>query len=229
MEGDFHQILDLTSRYLRQQRELYGEEIFLSSPEKRILSRLSPGNSWELDEFYHSIQDCQKCELARRRTHLVFGSGNPRAKLMLVGEAPGQEEDVQGEPFVGPAGQLLNKILKAINFDRSEVYVANVLKCRPPDNREPLPEEIQRCGPFLLKQIDLIRPKVILALGRIAAQALLNTTQSLGELRGKVHAYKGVPVIVTYHPAALLRHPEWKRGTWEDVQMVQKIYDQTNG
>jgi DNA polymerase len=144
---------------------------------------------------------------------------------MCVGEAPGANEDLQGEPFVGQAGQLLNKILEAIKLRREDVFIANVLKHRPPGNRNPLPEEVTACSPYLVRQIELIRPKVILALGTFAAQTLLETKLTIGKLRGQVHRYYGVPLIVTYHPAALLRNPAWKRPTWEDVQLARRILD----
>jgi uracil-DNA glycosylase family 4 len=159
----------------------------------------------------------------------VFGTGNPNAELMLIGEAPGREEDLQGEPFVGKAGQLLDKILAAIAFKRSEIYIGNILKCRPPQNRDPLPEEMALCIPYLFQQIHLIQPKIILALGRIAAHQLLRTTASLGSLRGTIHDFQGISLIVTFHPAALLRNPHWKKPVWEDVQMLRKHYDEQVG
>jgi uracil-DNA glycosylase len=160
----------------------------------------------------------------------VFGIGNPAADLMLIGEAPGEREDLQGEPFVGKAGQLLNKILKAIGFEREQVYIANILKHRPPNNRDPLPEERLKSLPFLEKQIDLINPKLILCLGRISAQTLLETSAPMKDLRGRFHPYRGrYELMVTYHPAALLRNPNWKRGTWEDVQLLRKRYDELGG
>lgn len=160
-------------------------------------------------------------------TNLVFGVGNARADLMLIGEAPGEQEDRQGEPFVGKAGQLLNKILKAISFERDQVYIANILKHRPPNNRDPKPEERENSLPILEKQIDLIDPKLILCLGRISAQTLLETASPMKDLRGRFHRYRDkYEVLVTYHPAALLRNPDWKRGAWEDVQLLRKRYDE---
>jgi DNA polymerase len=189
-----------------------------------------PNEPWvkatTLDEFNSMICTCTKCPLGHTRTNFVFGVGNPHAEIVLIGEAPGAEEDAQGEPFVGRAGQLLNKILEAINFKREEVYICNILKCRPPNNRDPQPEEIDACEPHLWKQIELIQPKLILCLGRISAQVLLKTNASLTELRAKVHNYRGIPMMVTYHPAALLRNPHWKRPTWEDVQRFRKMYDE---
>ena len=162
-------------------------------------------------------------------TRLVFGVGNPNADLMLIGEAPGEQEDIQGEPFVGAAGQLLNKILEAINFKREDVYIANILKHRPPGNRNPNPDERQRSLPYLLRQIDLIRPKIILCLGKISGTTLLNKDDSLGNLRGVFYPFRGAELTVTYHPAALLRNPQWKRPVWEDVQRVRKRYDELGG
>ncbi|MFA7227417.1 MAG: uracil-DNA glycosylase [Melioribacteraceae bacterium] len=178
-----------------------------------------------LEELNKQICDCQKCALGKTRTKFVFGVGNPNAGAMLIGEAPGRDEDLQGEPFVGRAGKLLNDILKAIKFERGDVYIANILKCRPPNNRDPLPGEMETCIPYLHKQIDLIKPKVILCLGRVAANGLLGKKLSLGELRESVYDLNGIKVMATYHPAALLRNPNWKRGCWEDVQKFRKLYD----
>lgn len=184
------------------------------------------GDAPSVDDLNAQICNCVKCSLGHTRTKFVFGVGNPNATLMLVGEAPGADEDAQGEPFVGRAGQLLNKILEAINFKREDVYICNILKCRPPNNRKPQPEEVEQCIPYLRKQIQLVKPKVILCLGLTAAENLLNTTESLGRLRGRVLRYEGIPLMVTYHPAALLRNPNWKRPTWEDVQAVRKLHDE---
>jgi DNA polymerase len=160
-------------------------------------------------------------------TNLVFGVGNPEADLMLIGEAPGEQEDRLMEPFVGNAGQLLNKILEAIQFRREDVYIANILKHRPPNNRDPLPEERERSLPVLLQQIKIIKPKLILCLGRISAQTLLQSTATMKELRGVFHPWNhGIELAVTYHPAALLRNPEWKKDTWDDVRMVRKRYNE---
>jgi DNA polymerase len=178
-----------------------------------------------LDEVAATVASCRRCSLYATATNPVPGVGNPNADFMCVGEAPGANEDVQGEPFVGQAGQLLNKILEAIKLRREDVFIANVLKHRPPGNRNPLPEEVTACSPYLVRQIELVRPKVILALGTFAAQTLLETKLTIGKLRGQVHRYYGVPLIVTYHPAALLRNPAWKRPTWEDVQLARRILD----
>ncbi|MEP6731901.1 MAG: uracil-DNA glycosylase [bacterium] len=173
-----------------------------------------------------AIAKCTRCPLYATAKNPVPGSGNANADFMVVGEAPGANEDEQGVPFVGQAGQLLTKILEAINLKREDVFIVNVLKHRPPGNRNPLPEEVAACSPYLVRQIELVRPKVILALGTFAAQTLLETKNTIGKLRGQIHRYYGVPLIVTYHPAALLRNPAWKRPTWEDVQLARRILDQ---
>ncbi len=178
-----------------------------------------------LAQLNGEICSCMKCPLGATRTKFVFGVGKTDAGVMVIGEAPGADEDAQGEPFVGKAGQLLNKILEAVKFAREEVFIANILKCRPPGNRRPLPGEVELCEPYLWKQIELVKPKIILCLGLTAAQTLLKSTSSLGVLREKVQTYRGIPLIVTYHPAALLRNPNWKKPTWEDVQKFRKMYD----
>ena len=164
---------------------------------------------------------CQACGLCRGRQTVVFGSGHPNADLMLIGEAPGGEEDRRGEPFVGPAGELLSKIIEAIAQRREGVYIANIVKCRPPNNRDPLPDEVAACRAYLEAQIDLVQPKVLVALGRVAAQALLGSTAPLRDLRGAWHEVRGIPTRATYHPAALLRNAKWKRPTWEDMKLVR--------
>ena len=178
-----------------------------------------------LDSLAKAIATCTRCPLYSTAKNPVPGEGNPQADFMLVGEAPGATEDETGRPFVGQAGQLLEKILAAIKFSREDVFIVNVLKHRPPGNRNPRPEEVSACNPYLVRQIELIRPKVLVALGTFAAQTLLETKLSIGKLRGQIHRYYGVPLIVTYHPAALLRNPSWKRPTWEDVQLARRILD----
>jgi DNA polymerase len=168
-----------------------------------------------------AVHGCQRCELCGSRTQAVFGVGDRRARLMIVGEAPGAEEDRQGEPFVGRAGRLLNAMLRAVGLDREQVFIANILKCRPPRNRDPQPGEVAQCMPYLMRQIELISPALILCVGRIAAQNLLATDTPIGRLRGSLHRLEtGVPVIVTYHPAYLLRSPGEKRKAWEDLKLV---------
>ena len=172
-----------------------------------------------------AIATCTRCPLYATAKNPVPGEGNYEADFMLVGEAPGATEDETGRPFVGQAGQLLDKILAAIKLERRDVFICNVLKHRPPGNRNPRPEEVSACSPYLVRQIELVRPRVIVALGTFAAQTLLDTKLSIGKLRGQIHRYYGVPLIVTYHPAALLRNPAWKRPTWEDVQLARRILD----
>lgn len=215
----------LAKNFLKQQVDLGFEEVYTQSTNKRSNPKKANVPEKTLTDFYEEIKNCKKCHLFKNRTNLVFGVGNQNAKVMFIGEAPGREEDLQGKPFVGRAGQLLDKILAAINFTRDEVYIANILKCRPPENRDPLPDEIEMCEPHLLEQIGIIRPKIICALGRIAAQALLKTKLPLGKLRGKMHDYHGIKFLVTYHPAALLRYPQYKRATWEDVKQLRREYD----
>jgi DNA polymerase len=178
-----------------------------------------------LDAIARTVASCTRCPLYATATRPVPGEGNPRADLMVVGEAPGATEDEQGRPFVGAAGQLLTKILAAVNLNREDVFICNVLKHRPPGNRNPLPDEVTACSPYLFRQFELLQPKAILALGTFAAQTLLQTKLAIGKLRSQVHRFHGVPLIVTYHPAALLRNPSWKRPTWEDVQLVRRILD----
>jgi len=179
----------------------------------------------DLGTLADAVRGCDACPLCRERAHAVPGEGNPEARLMLVGEGPGATEDETGRPFVGRAGELLNGILGAIGLTREEVFIANVVKCRPPKNRKPLPDEMAACFPYLHRQITLVKPRVLLALGGTAAEALLDVRSSLGQLRGAVHRYDGIPLIVTYHPAALLRNPQWKKPTWDDVRIARQLLD----
>ncbi len=176
----------------------------------------------ELKLYYQEINKCINCALHGHRTNFVFGMGNPQADIMFIGEAPGRDEDMQGLPFVGKAGQLLDKMLFALKMKREDVYIANVLKCRPPNNRDPLADEVVQCEPYLKKQIEIIKPKVIIALGRISAQVLLKKGDSLSLLRQSEQTYEGIPFIVTYHPAALLRNPGWKPRSWQDLQKISQ-------
>lgn len=182
-----------------------------------------------LDEIARVVHGCTRCPLYATATNAVPGDGSAQADMMIVGEAPGANEDATGKAFVGPAGQLLTKILGAVSLRREDVFICNVMKHRPPGNRNPTPDEVAACSPYLVRQIEVIKPKVILALGTFAAQTLLATRLSIGKLRGQVHRYHGVPLIVTYHPAALLRNPGWKRPTWEDVQLARRILDRAAG
>jgi len=189
--------------------------------EKRLLSSpTSEAERWQ--KLHEEVTNCQACDLHKTRTQTVFGTGDTNADWLLIGEAPGHNEDLQGEPFVGKAGQLLNEMLRAINLSREQVYIANILKCRPPNNRDPKPKEVSACSGFLQRQIDLIKPKIILAVGRIAAQQLLKTNEPIGKLRGKVHFLDAIPVIVIYHPAYLLRSLLEKRKAWQDLQLALK-------
>jgi DNA polymerase len=178
-----------------------------------------------LAELERAVSQCKRCGLYKHALNPVPGEGDPNADLMCVGEAPGATEDELGRPFVGQAGKLLTQILAAIDLPREKVYICNVLKHRPPNNRNPLPDEVTACHPYLVRQVELIRPKVILALGTFAAQTLLDTKTSMGKLREAIHHYHGIPCVVTYHPAALLRNPSWKRPTWEDVQLARRFLD----
>jgi uracil-DNA glycosylase len=177
-----------------------------------------------LEGIERATVGCEKCELANGRTNIVFGVGNPRARLMFVGEAPGRDEDLQGVPFVGRAGQLLDKILEAAEIERDDVYIANIIKCRPPNNRTPLTNEIEACMPYLGKQVAIIRPRIICTLGLPATQTILGIRGSMGSLRGKVYVDGDVKVIPTYHPAAALRDPRYKRPIWDDIRLVKQEY-----
>jgi uracil-DNA glycosylase family 4 len=187
--------------------------------------RLHQSPPFSLKEIRSELGDCQRCSLGQVRTNLVFGEGNPHANLIFVGEAPGADEDVQGRPFVGRAGQLLTKIILAMGLTRKDVYICNILKCRPPGNRNPRPEEIHACEPFLIKQLQTINPEVICALGTFAAQTLLKKDVPITALRGRFHAYHGIKLMPTYHPAYLLRNPGAKKQVWEDVRMVMTILE----
>jgi len=237
--------IEAVERFFRQYQAVYGKGLFLEhalADNRDIEAPLKPPQpaarpaarplrpvvqrkqrSPELQAYYQEIKDCQKCALSKSRKNFVFGYGNPQARVMFIGEAPGREEDEQGLPFVGPAGKLLDKMLLSIGITREEVFIANVLKCRPPYNRDPLPEEVVQCEPYLKKQIEMIRPKILVALGRIAAQSLLRNTETLSNLRSGEHLYEGKPLLVTYHPAALLRNPRWKAQSWEDLKKLKRL------
>jgi len=179
----------------------------------------------DLAEIAARVSECTACRLCENRTNAVPGEGPEAAKLVVVGEGPGAVEDQTGRPFVGRAGELLDEILKAIDLPRESVFICNIVKCRPPGNRTPQQEEIDHCVPFLYRQLELIGPRVILAMGGTAAQTLLQTKQALGSLRNKVHSFRGMPLVVTYHPAALLRNPNWKKPTWDDVRIARQLVD----
>jgi len=245
-------IIDEIENYFLQTKELFGETIYLdediknlkddnkeqlhinlgTTPKSLFDKKVEKGveTDWEdastLKELYNKIHKCKRCQLGDSRTNFVFGSGNPNADIMIIGEAPGADEDAQGKPFVGRAGKLLTKILESINLSREEVFIANILKCRPPQNRKPLPEEEDKCEPYLKKQIELIKPAFILALGLTAVDRLLGKKNKMGDIRGTLQDYHGIKMLVTYHPAALLRNPNWKRLVWEDVKLLRKLYDE---
>jgi uracil-DNA glycosylase family 4 len=236
---DFEDFIRNTRRYFAQQEDLFGNIIYREKSEQNVKRKkpvetkrpdVLPDEPWvetpTLQSLWEQIHECTKCPLGYTRTKFVFGTGSVNADVMFIGEAPGADEDMQGEPFVGRAGQLLNKIIESVGMKREEVYICNILKCRPPNNRDPEPLEMETCSPYLLKKIELLKPKFIICLGRISAQWLLQTNESLGKLRGKVHEYNGIKLIVTYHPAALLRNQAWKRPTWEDMKMFKKAYDE---
>jgi len=227
---------------LTLQKEIFGDELYIPKRKSTTGVVKEPTTSfaeqelfpaekekWEkttsLNELEKLICNCTKCRLHEKRNKFVFGTGNPNADVLVIGEGPGAEEDKQGLPFVGRAGKLLTDMLKAIKFEREEVYIGNVVKCRPPENRTPMQDEMETCMPYLKKQVELIKPKLILCLGLTAAKGLLKKRESLGELRKSVFEYEGAKVIVTYHPAALLRNPHWKKDCWEDLKKFRKLYE----
>ncbi len=202
----------------KTQTDLFGEE--------REPAETSDLAGLDLEALGERVSRCTLCPLCESRNRTVFGSGDPKAKIVFIGEAPGREEDLRGEPFVGRAGQLLTKILASVGFTREEVYITNILKCRPPENRDPNEKEVRACKPYLKRQIELLEPVLICALGRVAGQNLLERNASLSVMRQHIHYYEDVPTVVTYHPAALLRNPNLKRAAWEDIQETRRIYDE---
>lgn len=244
-------ILADAKSFLLQQEELYGSELLIekksqaltTQPKAAVKKKTKSDHSIvsepisqvlvslpSLDELQKSVASCTKCPLCKTRTQTVFGSGNTKAAILFVGEAPGADEDTQGLPFVGRAGQLLTKMIeepRSLGLPRSEVYIANILKCRPPQNRKPQSDEIDQCEPYLIAQIENIRPKIICALGATAANTLLKNNLSMGAMRGQTYDYHGTPLLVTYHPAALLRNPNWKQPAWEDMLRLKAIYEET--
>lgn len=234
--ADKEELWNLAASFLKQLEES-GEE-FVFHQERRVETvsiepvgiKESPAETGEtLQEFARRISDCTRCRLHQNRTNFVFGAGDANADLIFVGEGPGLEEDRQGLPFVGTSGQLLTKIIASIGFSRSEVFIGNMVKCRPPSNRDPQPDEIEACEEYLLTQIRMIRPKVIVTLGRYSAAYFHGREAPMRDLRGIVADFNGVRVVSTYHPAALLRNPALKRSTWEDMILVRKVYDEQGG
>ena len=233
----------MSARYLmlhRRQMDRNKKEVLINSVKQMVeLEKLSGAREFyvargemkktakrtknlSLGEYENSISSCQRCPLGKTRISFVFGAGSPKAPLLFVGEAPGRDEDQQGQPFVGRAGQLLTKIIESIGLKREDVFIANIIKCRPPQNRNPLPEEIVACTPYLLKQIELIKPKVICSLGKFSAQTLLQTETPISRLRGKFYDYHGIKLMPTYHPAYLLRNQSGKKDVWEDMKAIAK-------
>jgi len=195
-------------------------------PVKKKTLAYNPDEIYDLETLHAAIEGCLNCRLSTSRNRIVFGEGNKEARLMFIGEGPGHDEDMTGRPFVGKAGILLTKIIEnGLKIERSSVYIANIVKCRPPDNRDPLPDEAETCIGYLKKQIDLVKPEVIVLLGRVAAKHLLNIEESITKARENSYNYKGIPVLVTYHPSALLRNEKYKRPVWEDMKKVIKILD----
>lgn len=215
---EYLQVVAIVREFVEEQMQLGFAE--LKEPEPAQREEQSPFPDFDMSRLRSEAMACKRCELHPTRNTVVFGVGDENADLMFVGEAPGADEDRQGEPFVGRAGQLLTKIIEAMGFTRNGVYIANVIKCRPPGNRNPKPIEIETCEPFLLRQVELIQPKVICALGSFAAQALLHTDEKISRLRGRFHDYHGSKLMPTYHPAFLLRNPHSKREVWEDMKKV---------
>jgi DNA polymerase len=218
LKVELGQVIASLEDYLRSRKEEGCEGLpFADLPAPEGRDRL-------LHNIRQKLGECTRCKLHRSRTHIVFGTGNPEARLVFVGEGPGEDEDRQGEPFVGRAGQLLTRIIQSINLTREEVYIANIIKCRPPGNRNPEPDEIKACEPFLIKQLEAIQPKIICALGTFAAQTLLQTDEKISRLRGRFFSYRNARLMATFHPAFLLRNQERKRDVWEDMKMIREEY-----
>ena len=220
MDENINELISDLRTYLEY---LKGMGITTLPVTENILEKVARSETATLAEVRKELGDCKRCKLHRTRKTIVFGEGNEKATLMFIGEGPGYDEDVQGRPFVGKAGQLLTKIIESINLSREEVYIANIIKCRPPQNRNPEPDEIESCSPFLMKQIRVIQPKIICALGTFSAQTLLKTDTKITALRGKLCDLEGIKVIPTYHPAFLLRNPERKRDVWEDMKKITEL------
>lgn len=223
LAGEVAEAVGRLRAFLQAQAELGLSGV----PRVGVPEGAAAGGGGRLAAFHDEIRDCRRCRLAEGRRVVVFGSGNPAADVMFVGEAPGAEEDRQGAPFVGAAGELLTRMIESIGLSREAVYIANLIKCRPPGNRDPKPDEVAACEPYLARQIEIVQPQVICTLGRFASQALLETDEPMGRLRGRVFSYRGVKLIPTYHPAALLRNERWKRPAWEDLKLLRREYDGT--
>ncbi len=218
--AELNDLLDETKRYLRQQADLYGDDFFIPINSKKTEQPVKNINSLE-----QSVKNCQKCSLFASRRNVVFGSGSHQAKLMIISSMPDKLEDAKGEPFTGEVGELLDKILGAVRFLRDEVYITHILKCKPPDITGNIIQNYNECKEYLWQQIEFIQPRLILALGQQTAQILLDVEDPINQLRGKVHQIKGIDLIVTYHPATLIKQPEFKRSTWEDVKLLRQRYE----
>jgi DNA polymerase len=211
---------------LSRARQLAGWGVTRVPARRRPSARATESRAAQLERLKQAVLTCTRCPLHTTRTQGVFGDGDPEARLVFVGEAPGRDEDEQGIPFVGAAGQLLTKMIEAIGLKRQDVYICNVLKSRPPNNRPPLPEEIEACRPYLVEQLRILRPALICALGAVAAKALLGPHVAITQIRGQAREYEGIPVIPTFHPAYLLRNPDAKKDAWQDLKRVRKLLDE---
>lgn len=220
MDDDLRQ---KTQSFLEWYRDLYGEEWYMDMPRHQ-----APQKNENLIAFHRQIENCTRCPLCETRTKFVFGAGDGHAEIMFIGEAPGRDEDLQGLPFVGRSGKLLTKILAEVQLNREDVFIANILKCRPPGNRDPKPEEVEKCIPYLHRQIELIKPRILVSLGRVSAQNLLNTKESLTRMRGKVWHYHNTPLIVTFHPAYILRNMSMLTEAVNDMKFVLQEKDRVN-
>jgi len=221
-------VLGSLRRYLQDLQESGLDELPLGQGSRQLQPSAAagaPALGESLEEIRADLGECHRCSLGGQRTNLVYGVGNPQARLVFVGEAPGRDEDLKGEPFVGEAGQLLTKIIQAMGFERDQVYICNVLKCRPPGNRNPHHDEVESCSPFMLRQVKAIAPAVIVGLGTFAVQTLLQSKEPISRLRGHFHDYHGIPLMPTFHPAFLLRNPEKKREVWADMQQVMRLIE----
>jgi DNA polymerase len=220
--AELRELIGQARTHVRRQQRLGVERLYVAWPER---SAGIPEPSPALTQVREALGECMRCKLHKGRKSIVFGVGNPQAWLLFVGEAPGADEDQQGEPFVGKAGQLLTRIIEAMKLTREQVYICNIVKCRPPANRNPEPDEIAACEPFLLAQLQAIQPKLICVLGTVAAQTLLRTREPISKLRGRFYDYHGIPVMPTFHPAYLLRNPYEKKTVWEDMKLLQRAYE----
>jgi len=220
MNKDTHRALEEIVTQVRKHLR-YQKELGIHT----LLTQGKTHSSLTLDGIRQELGACTRCRLHEGRNHLVFGAGDPHARLVFVGEGPGRDEDLQGKPFVGRAGELLTRIIEAIDLTREEVYIANIVKCRPPNNRDPRPDEIHTCLPFLLKQLEAIKPRIICCLGTFAAQTLLETEEKISALRGRFYPFHGAKLMPTYHPAFLLRNPHFKKAVWEDMKAIREEYN----